>query len=853
MHRTMHYLRGAAAILAMLSPAVVAPGFLQAQQASATVNGVVYDVSGAAVPDAQVRLVNVDTTVALTTKSNRSGTYVFLNVIPGNYTVQVEKAGFESIAQSQVKLDVDQTATFDFHLRIGQTTETVTVEASNAGVESSTAELGTVINSKQVNDLPLNGRNFTQLLTLTPGVAPVTLDQTGSGGGAFAGNALGSFSFPAVNGARVRSNIYLLDGVNNLNTFLSTYNVAPIPDAIAEFKVQTHNDDSQFGGVVGGIVNVVSKSGTNSYHGSLWEYIRNEKLDANSFFNNRLNPVRPRNPLRQNQFGAAVGGPVSIPKLYNGKDRTFFFAAYEGYRFRGASQASQRSASPAMRQGNFGVLCTEGFAAGLCTNPNHQLYDPYTSAPDPANAGSFLRSPFLNNLIPQSRLDPTALAYQSIFPQGNPDPVNPGFYIAFPSGGLKTNQDLGQIRVDQTLGSHDQIFGRFAKYYQIVDNPQTVVQRHLAPIYGYNWTVHETHSFGASAVLDGYVARNYGNNEQTLSIPNEAALIANIQKAGVSQPFLTLGSLVTAPAMTFGAGTGNYESTGFQQIQNTSLADVWEYGANFSKIIGRHIFKVGGSLETNGFYSPIQGSHETFQPRQTAGLGANLGKGGDAYASFLLGVPDNAGNRVTTETVHGGYSDNLYVHDQWKATKNLTVNVGLRYDLKLWPIFGSGTDLYTGEPNPVTGQYILTALPPSCSATQGAPCIPTGSFVNNGGKPTQYSGLPPHVVVTPHSNHAMLNNDYGNIAGRVGVGYRVNEKLALRAGYGRFYDTWGAAAQDAQNFNGNWPATNLELNGLNATGVTDPITNPLHLGAGGGIIYPTPDPYHAGTWSVDPN
>ena len=290
-------------------------------------------------------------------------------------------------------------------------------------------------------------------------------------------------------------------------------------------------------------------------------------------------------------------------------------------------------------------------------------------------------------------------------------------------------------------------------------------------------------------------------------------------------------------------------------LRNTGLADVWEYGGNFTKVLGRHIIKLGGGITTNGFYSPIRGSHESFDQQQTAGFGANLGKGGDAYASFLLGAPTNAGNRIVDERVHGGYSDNVYVHDQWKATKNLTLNVGLRYDLKLWPVYGPKNltiDSYSGEPNPVTGEYILTYLPPPCSATQGAPCIPTGQYVSNGGQPTPYNGLPPHTVVA--KNGSILNNDYGDIGVRAGFAYRVNDKLAVRGGYGRFYDTWGAAAQDSQNFNGNWPATSLELNGLNATTITDPINNPLHLGsAGGGLVYPTVDPYHAGTWSVDPN
>ena len=177
--------------------------------------------------------------------------------------------------------------------------------------------------------------------------------------------------------------------------------------------------------------------------------------------------------------------------------------------------------------------------------------------------------------------------------------------------------------------------------------------------------------------------------------------------------------------------------------------------------------------------------------------------------------------------------------------------MGARYDVKLWPILEG----FSGEPNPVTGQYILTGLPPNCSATVGGPCIPNGTFVDNGGAPTPYDGLPPHVIVNPNgAGKSIIKNDYSDIAFRAGFAYRASNKLSFRGGYGRFYDTWGAAAQDAQNFNGNWPATSLELNGLNPVTITDPITNPLHFGSGSGsLVYPSPDPYHAGTWSVDPN
>jgi Carboxypeptidase regulatory-like domain len=296
-----------ATFLVLLSACLLTSSAALAQEASATVNGVVFDPSGAAVPNARISLTNVNTSVVRTTVTNTGGAYAFLDVVPGVYTLQAGASGFSNITQTAVTLVVNQTATFDFHLKLGNAEQTVTVEAAAAAVEASTAELGTVVAREQVNDLPLNGRNFTQLLTITPGAANINRDQSGtgagSGGGGFAGAAIGVASFPSINGARVRSNSFMLDGINDLNTFLTTYNFAPIIDDIQEFKTQGHNDLVEYGGVMGGIINVVSKSGTNSYHGTLWEFLRNADMDARGFFNAALPP------LRQNQFGAAFGGP----------------------------------------------------------------------------------------------------------------------------------------------------------------------------------------------------------------------------------------------------------------------------------------------------------------------------------------------------------------------------------------------------------------------------------------------------------------------------------------------------------------------------------------------------------------
>ncbi len=357
-------------ILLLACAALVMPLKVYSQQSSAAINGTIKDSSGAVVDGVTMTLTNVATGVSRNSVSNAAGDYVFIDVLPATYTMKVTKTGFNTITQQQLTLSVNQTATFDFTLTVGATQQSVTVEGAAVAIESSTAELGTVINEQAVKDLPLNGRNFTQLLTLTPGASPVSVAQNSGGGGGFAGNAVGSFSFPALNGQRNRSNMFMMDGVTDLGSFIGNYNIAPILETVQEFKVQSHNDLSEWGQAPGGIVNVATKSGTNAYHVSAWEFLRNEKFDANTYFNNQLGAGR--NPLRQNQFGVSGGGPIWIPKLYKGTNRTFFYGGYEGYRQSRASQSSGLAPTQAELNGDFSGI-------------SNKIYNPATltqAAPD---------------------------------------------------------------------------------------------------------------------------------------------------------------------------------------------------------------------------------------------------------------------------------------------------------------------------------------------------------------------------------------------------------------------------------------------------------------------------------------
>src|SRR5437870_3817674 len=378
-------------LLCLITILVLSTVTALAQLSTASLNGVVRDSTGAVVAKASVTLRNSDTGVERNTITNDAGTYVFSDINPGRYTLKVTAPSFSTKQVSAFVLAVNQTATIDIALVAGAQTEVVSVEAVTEQLQVSTAELGTVIATKQVNELPLNGRNFTQLLSLTPGVAPISVGQNSMGGrvGGFAAPIAegAAFSFPSINGATNRSNYFLTDGMNNFAAFLSTYAVPPIVDAIQEFKVVSHTDSSEFGSVLGGVVNVVTKSGTNQFHGSAWEYLRNNAFDSQDSFN-------PIVQYHQNQFGGAIGGPVALPGL---KNNTFFYFAYQGFRYNKPIRTRILVPTAAMYGGDFSSVCTAGFTAGLCNNAAQQLYNPYTTVP----AGSgFSRTPYLNNQIP---------------------------------------------------------------------------------------------------------------------------------------------------------------------------------------------------------------------------------------------------------------------------------------------------------------------------------------------------------------------------------------------------------------------------------------------------------------------
>ena len=487
--------RGTAALYVALVLVLVLPNCASAQ-ATASLNGVVRDSSGAVLPQATVTLQNTNNGTLRESLTNDSGLYVFVSVPPGEYVLKVAKDGFATATQGLHVL-VNQASTQDFTLRVGSTQQSVTVEATAVNLETGNATLGSVIESKQVMDLPLNGRNFTQLLSLTPGVSPVSVAQ--NSGGAQAA-PLGSFVFPAVSGQSNRSNYFLLDGIDDTDQVFTTYAVAPILDDIQEFKVQSHSDEAQFGGVLGGIVNVVSKSGTNQFHGTAWEFFRNTVLDAKD-------PLRGvASKLEQNQFGANFGGPVILP-FYNGRNKTFFFGSYEGFRrAQPSTGAFYNVPTAAELSGDF---------SALLQGPNPvQLYNPFTTRPDPAHPGSFIRDPFSNNDI-SSVLNPGAVGLaQAVFPA--PQPVVNGFN-GYDLRSNLTPQNQYSFRVDENFNPSNSVFFRYTSSDQSrIGTGGIVGETATGETFGKQYVLSYYHQFTPSTILDA----QFGHVELTNNVGN---------------------------------------------------------------------------------------------------------------------------------------------------------------------------------------------------------------------------------------------------------------------------------------------------------------------------------------------
>lgn len=797
------------------------------QSGTAALYGTVKDDSGAMIPGAEVVVDDLAIEYKRRTRTSATGDFAITDIPPGAYSIRATKEGFSTQEKSALTLHADQSATWVFILRVGKPTDVVEVTAGLSIVDSATSDLGTVITSRTASDLPLNGRNFTQLLELSPGASPISVAQNSGGGSGWGGLAVGSFIFPAVNGQRNRSNMFLLDGSNDL-ALLGNYNIAPIIDDIEEIKIESQSDQAQFGSVAGGILDVVTKGGTNALHGSAWEFIRNEELDAKNYFSN------VRNPLRQNQFGLTVGGPILVPRRRSREQiSSFFFLAYEGFRQSQSAQRIVRVPTASEEEGDFSSLLANGI----------QLYNPFSTVPDPQNPGQFSREPFQGNIIPKDLLSPAAELYSTLFPAAGPE--LPGGNL-FDATKTLLRQDSYTGRIDQNFGTRDSFFARVSNVEESSSGSAGFPGAESdVSIRGWNVAVRELHQFTESSLLSLHFGRNVGNDLVLRRFPNASSSFpTELINRGFSQRFMAGFSAFPGSVVPLISIDG-YASTSGYNGQTEQLANTYEFAGDFTKLLRRNTIKAGYSYSNENFHGPLFAAGESFSAFQTSNLespeGTNGRGTGDALASFLLGVPTGALWRDVLVTEHSGTIQAGYIQDAYKATSRLFMNIGFRYDLSRWPVYGSLREGngYVGDLDLSSGTYILSGEPPDCSDSRGAPCIPGGA-------------LPANILVTGNSTHNLHRTDFSNWQGRLGLAFRFSANNTIRAGYGRYYDEWNGVAQSAQNIGGTWPSVGaLNNNSLNHDIPAAMIGNPLGFSSAG-LLYPPTSPFESPSYYYDP-
>ena len=782
---------------------------------TAGVTGHVTDPTGAVIPGAAIDITNLATGVSQSTVSNNVGAYSVLNLPPAFYQITVEKEGFQQTFIPTVQLEVNQSLVQDFALEVGLVTETVEVSASAQLLQGSSAEMGAVVGEQAVMDLPLNGRNFTQLLTLTPGVAPVSTAQNAGGFGART-NA-GAFSFPAINGQSNRSNFFMLDGLTNQGAFTSTYALPPVIEAIQEFKVQSHNDLAEYGQVRGGIINIVSKSGTNEFHGTGFWFLRNDALDARNPF------VPDVTPLRQNTWGGAGGGPII-------KNRTFFFGSTQFFRRR--RPAESRALVP-----------TSAELGGDLSGEAQQIFDPFSTREDPNNPGIFMRDAFANNIIPQGRLNNGMVSYaQAVFPAAKN--IGVAGQNAIDTRPAKTDVNEYSFKIDHRITDSQFFWFRYGNGEQPTINSGGVEGRTNEGILdswnlgtSYTWTASPTSVFQFSF---GRVKLRQGS-ENFYEGKDPAALVASGQFAqgfACNWPTEIIASGCIAPRVVIPGFAASGTSLSLRD-----MADVYQFRSNYSKIVGNHTFKVGGNWNTNGYFGPGFSGDATFGALQTSDP-LNPGDTGSGLASFLLGVPDLARRRGNIEQVVGHRVYGMYFQDTWKATPRLTLNLGVRNDATIFGHYGSDefNNNKVGNLNLIKGVYELQIPVDSCADLQAAPCIPGGT-------------LPDGVVLS--DNQKPSNDRPWNWQGRFGLAYRITDKMAFRGAYGIVYDNWAGNIQANMGVVGTWPSVGLvQTANLNLPTSAQPgpkvsAQDPLDLGDR--PSFPDPTPFGRNTWFYDPD
>jgi hypothetical protein len=634
------------------------------QAVSGTILGDVVDTTGAVIPGANVTLVNTGTGFSRTVMTDSKGEYTAPSIPTGTYTVTAEMTGFKKVTMANVQLGVDQKVRIPLKLDLGQMTEVVEIQAETPLVQTSSSDLSATITEEQIKQLPLNGRNFVQLTRTVPGVLRGIPGDNIDGAGSLAWRASASFS---ANGQKVRDNNYLLDGVDNNETWLQSVVIFPSVDAIQEFKLQTSTYSAEFGRSMGGVVNLQIKSGSNEFHGSAFEFLRNDSFDANNWFNNRANPRREKPDFSQHQFGGTLGGPII-------RGKTFFFVNYQGMRLRQGQTYLSTVPSERMRNGDFSEI-------------NRPIFDPLTG------------QPFPNNQIPQSRWDPAA---RNILNDLIPAPNQAGSrnatgqtinnYLNNPATLRQDNQF--DVKVDHALSQDNRFFVRYSFQKTHRDQPATLPHGDAGFTFGAGDGNITAHSF---ALNDNHTISSNWLNEFRVGYSYIKFFMTSIDYGqnlanAVGIPGVNINDVTSAfSQIQFEQGGSRNLGANANQPLITNLGNLQIFD-NVTHIRGAHTFKVGGSVTLRSreilnadnivgqfFFSQNQTSNCA---GRATGCTVNANTGHDV-ASFLLGAGRRKNRTLFSDQTYTERRPEwaAYVQDDWRVTPKLTVNLGLRWDM----------------------------------------------------------------------------------------------------------------------------------------------------------------------------
>jgi hypothetical protein len=717
--------------------------------------GEVKDTTGAVVPGATVTATNVATNASRTASTNEAGLYAFPALVPGMYRVRVEMRGFKPVTRSDIELQVQQTARIDFTLEVGQLSEAVEVTGAAALMTTENATVGTVIENRRIVELPLNGRNFLQLVSLSPNVTYgfATPGQTsGRQGGTRSDQNI------SLSGMRGSWNHYTLDGIENTDVNFNLYILLPSIDVLQEFKVQSGIYPAEFGRAAGQI-NVSTKPGGNEFHGALFEFLRNEKMDARPY---DFLPTRPpKTPFKWNQYGFGLGGPVWIPKIYNGKNRLFFMSNYEAYRDRKMFQSLYTTPTVAMRGGDFSYAL-----------PSNQLYDPATRA---VVNGQLTANPFPNNQIPKTRFHPTSLKLLEFWPEPNINTsvLSNNFQQAQPR---TIDKDQFTQRIDFNESSNSQWFGRYSWTDETTFNTGLKLNGTTLYTRGRQYMLSNMRVLSPTKVNEFRIGVNSFYNLIGLELSGKRDVIKELGIPGLlTQDPITWG-IPRITSLVGVSGFGN-DSSGPFAINDA----IFQATDNFSWIRGKHSLRFGGEIRRDRYNQKgnefARGSFE-FNGQYTSNPFTR--RGGDSTADLLLGTMSKAEAAIALAfSQFRATSIYLYIDDTWRAAPKLTINIGLRYELT--PPFWDRSQNEVSVHTPYLMKNVANV--PDLSLHPVLVRAGKGEFYE--GKSFRYPNV--QVARDGRLGDRLIRTDYTNWAPRLGIAYSPTPKWTVRTGAGIFY------------------------------------------------------------------